>query len=162
MRTEVRVELVPLAGEHADLIWRWAQDEDLRRVTGSWPIVPERSQVAEAVIRWARDPMVRSYIICADGVAVGNCWLGHIDGVSATLGIAIAEPDARGRGAGTQALRLLLAHAADLDRVTLWAFVANEGALAVYRKLGFQETGRGVRDGREIIEMVKSMTPRSE
>jgi RimJ/RimL family protein N-acetyltransferase len=154
------VDLVPLTAEHAELIWTWAQDPDLRSLTGSWPVVPERAQVEGLVRDWIRDPAVRPFIIRLDGVPVGNAWLGHIDGVSASLGIAIADPAARGHGVGTEAMRLLLGHAADLKRVMLWLFADNARALAVYSKLGFRETGRGVRDGRETIEMVSEIAHR--
>lgn len=107
----------------------------------------------EALVKgWISDQSIRAFIIEVDGTPVGNCWLGHVTATSATLGIAIAEPEARGHGVGTTAMRLLLATAPGLV-VTLWAYADNEVALAVYRRVGFKETGRGDRGGRRTVEM---------
>jgi len=63
---------------------------------------------------------------------------------SASLRISLA-PAARGHGRGTEALRLLLAHAFDplgLHRVSLEVYAFNERAIHVYEKVGFQHEGR--------------------
>lgn len=146
------VTLAPLTADDADLLWAWAQDRELNAYTGAWPVPPSPVEMDGMVSAWLRSDEVRAFTIRVDDRIVGNCWLGHIDGTSASLGINIASPADRGRGYGTQAMRLLLDEVGDL-RVTLWAYADNERALTVYRKVGFVETGRGERDGRETVEM---------
>jgi RimJ/RimL family protein N-acetyltransferase len=77
---------------------------------------------------------------------VGSCQLLGLDARhrSAELQIRIGEPDARGRGLGTEAVALLLRHAfADLDlhRVSLHVFASNAAALATYERCGFVREG---------------------
>ena len=83
---------------------------------------------------------------------------------SGTAGIAIADPDARGRGLGVEAFHLLLRFAFDevgLHRVELRVFDFNEPAKRLYRRLGFREEGRlrdaVFRDGRYHDELVMAM-----
>ncbi|HXG48634.1 MAG TPA: GNAT family protein [Methylomirabilota bacterium] len=77
---------------------------------------------------------------------MGNVYLRDIDWLSrhAALGVFIGERDCRGKGYGSQALRLMLRHAFQdlgLRRVYLFALADNEGALATYRKVGFTLEG---------------------
>ena len=64
------------------------------------------------------------------------------------LSVYVAR-DWRERGVGTLLLRSLLAWAAAhplIEKVTLAVFSANTRAIAAYKKCGFEEEGRGVRD----------------
>jgi diamine N-acetyltransferase len=63
----------------------------------------------------------------------------------AEVGIVIGEPDARGRGYGTEAMRLLLDYAftaAGMHSVMLWVYEFNPAARRCYEKVGFREIGR--------------------
>ena len=63
---------------------------------------------------------------------------------SAGLRIGLAPP-ARGQGLGSEALRLVLAHAFGtlrLHRVSLEVYAFNERAIHVYEKVGFRHEGR--------------------
>lgn len=60
------------------------------------------------------------------------------------LSIAIGDPANRGRGYGTEAMRLILAFAFDeinLHRVQLTVFSYNTTAIALYERLGFVREG---------------------
>ncbi len=78
---------------------------------------------------------------------VGRCLLFAVNQVDRTAmaGIFIGEADARGRGIGTEAMRLLLDYAfnlLNLNSVMLGVYDFNERAMASYRKVGFREIGR--------------------
>ena len=78
---------------------------------------------------------------------VGNVELHAIDQVnrSAELGIMIGEPDARGRGLGTEAVRLACDigfNALGLNSVHLVTFGWNIAGQKAYVKAGFREIGR--------------------
>jgi RimJ/RimL family protein N-acetyltransferase len=67
------------------------------------------------------------------------------DNGSVLFHITIGESDAWGRGYGTEATELMLAHAFDrlgLNRVGLSVFEFNERAIRAYVKAGFQVEGR--------------------
>lgn len=149
------MNLRPLAATDLEDIWRWSQDVTINDLTGAWPAVPTRDELRALMAGWLLDPATRAFTIRLGRRAIGNCWLGHVDGTSATLGILIGESWALGRGYGTSAIWLLLAEARDLERVLLWVYADNARAMAVYRKVGFVESGRGVNAGRETIHMLR-------
>lgn len=64
---------------------------------------------------------------------------------TAEFGITIAEPNARGKGYGTEATQLLLGYAftaLGLHNVMLHVFPHNPAAICAYTKAGFKEFGR--------------------
>jgi RimJ/RimL family protein N-acetyltransferase len=83
----------------------------------------------------------------ATGRAIGNCGLHEVDlpNRRTLVGIMIGEPEARGRGYGTEAMRLLLDFAftaLGLHSVMLMVFEYNGAGLRCYEKVGFREVGR--------------------
>ena len=62
-----------------------------------------------------------------------------LDGEGYVAGLYLA-PEARGRGIG--AALLAAAKAARPEGLSLWAFLANEGARRFYAREGFVESGR--------------------
>ena len=78
---------------------------------------------------------------------IGNCGLHGIDyrNRTAEFGILIGEPDARGKGFGTEATRLILDYAftaLGLHNVMLRVFAYNPAGVRAYTKAGFREFGR--------------------
>jgi diamine N-acetyltransferase len=83
----------------------------------------------------------------ASGRAIGNAGLHVIDERNdiATLGIVIGEADARGRGYGTEAVRLLLDYgftARGLHNIQLTCYAFNLAGQRCYEKAGFKLAGR--------------------
>ena len=76
----------------------------------------------------------------------GLCHLFHIDTFTRTAEVGISlGASARGKGYGTDALRVLVRFAFErrnLRRVHLITLASNAGGLACYRKVGFVEEGR--------------------
>lgn len=78
---------------------------------------------------------------------IGNCGLYHVDWPNrrTEVGIAIGEPDARGKGYGTEAMRLLVDYAftaLGMHSVMLLVYEFNGAAQRSYAKVGFREIGR--------------------
>jgi RimJ/RimL family protein N-acetyltransferase len=97
---------------------------------------------------------------------IGTCAFSQLDGEngSAMYHITIGEKDCWGRGFGTEATRLMLAHAFEtlrLHRVALAVFEFNERAIRSYRSCGFVIEGRAReaiwRDGRWWDEITMSV-----
>jgi RimJ/RimL family protein N-acetyltransferase len=83
----------------------------------------------------------------ATGRAIGTCGLHETELTNrrTLVGIMIGEPDARGRGYGTEAMRLLLDYAftvLGLHSVMLMVFEYNQAGRRCYEKAGFREVGR--------------------
>lgn len=92
------------------------------------------------------EPGVAMFVITVNDRVVGRCDLFHEDALArhAEVGIALLAGE-RGRGYGTDALRVLVEFAftrRNLRRLNLAALATNEAGLACYRKVGFVEEGR--------------------
>jgi diamine N-acetyltransferase len=82
-----------------------------------------------------------------DGRPIGRADLASIDyrHRTASIGLFIGEADRRGKGCGTEIVRLLLDYAftaLGLHNVMLTAYEYNLAGLRAYRKAGFTECGR--------------------
>ncbi|HEX9092670.1 MAG TPA: GNAT family protein [Coriobacteriia bacterium] len=82
-----------------------------------------------------------------DGRLLGVCGLEHVSERHrhAEVGLFIGCAEERGRGFGADAIRALLEHgfgALGLHSIRITVFAENERAHALYRRLGFVETGR--------------------
>ena len=78
---------------------------------------------------------------------IGNTVLAEIDlrNRSAMFGILIGDPDARGKGYGTETTRLILDYAftaLGLHNVMLTVFEFNPAGIRAYEKAGYRECGR--------------------
>ncbi len=78
---------------------------------------------------------------------IGGCGIADIDSHnrSATVGIFIGEAEFRGKGYGTDAMRLLVDYGfayLDLENIMLQVYEDNPRALRCYEKVGFREIGR--------------------
>ncbi|MGB9378098.1 MAG: GNAT family protein [Mycobacteriales bacterium] len=145
-----------LAGKQVEL--RAYRDEDFEVIYGiyadleSWP-GRSRQPPAPLTVAAFREWYVpltagvggTEFVIEADGAPVGRCGMFDEDPLArhAEVGIALA-PAARGRGLGTDAMRLLvefLFSARNLQRLHLETLASNAAALASYRKVGFVPEG---------------------
>ena len=89
---------------------------------------------------------VAQFVIYDGETAVGSVYLRDIDrnNRKCEYGIFIGDEDCRGKGIGTAAAKLALAHAFEelgLNRVYLRVFADNLGAIKSYEKAGFRYEG---------------------
>jgi diamine N-acetyltransferase len=143
------VALGPLRREHIPLYLRWINDFGTTQMLGISP----RPMTLEQETAWyeqtAADDGEVAFTIYerATGRAIGNCGLHEVDLANrrTVVGIMIGEPDARGRGYGTEAMRLLLDYAftvLDLHSVMLTVFEYNGAGRRCHENVGFREMGR--------------------
>jgi aminoglycoside 6'-N-acetyltransferase len=130
-----RVELVPLAPEHHERLM------ELRRDPG--------------VLRWWQEPKldfladeddVSKYAVLLDGETIGFVqWYEETDPMYRHAGVDLFIGDAfAGRGLGTEVVRVVCTHLIDtrgFHRIVIDPEVANEAAIACYRKVGFEPVG---------------------
>ena len=143
------VAMGPLRREHILLYLRWINDFETTRMIG----LPPRPMTLEQETAWYEraavndaGPMFAIYER-ATGRPIGNCGLHEVDHHNrrTDVGIMIGEPDARGRGFGTEAMRLLLDYVftvLGLHSVMLTVFEYNLAGRRCYEKVGFREIGR--------------------
>jgi diamine N-acetyltransferase len=143
------VSLGPLRREHIPLYLRWINDFGTTQMLGISP----RPMTLEQETAWyeqtAADDGEVAFTIYerATGRAIGNCGLHEVDLANrrTVVGIMIGESDARGRGYGTEAIRLLLDYAftvLGLHSVMLTVFEYNGAGRRCYERVGFREMGR--------------------
>lgn len=82
-----------------------------------------------------------------EGLYIGGCGINNLDwknGV-AIVGIMIGHKDYRGKGYGTDAMKVLIDfifNQINVNKVQLHVFAFNERAIKSYKKCGFKEEGR--------------------
>ncbi len=138
------VELTAIRDADRESLFEWINDRDEVLYNAAYRPVHERDHVAWfESIRGRRDVVIFAIRTVDDGSLIGSCQLRDIDyrHSTAELQIRIGSPGDRGHGYGTEAVRLLLAHAFSdigLARVQLHVFAANERAIRAYQKAGLQ------------------------
>jgi RimJ/RimL family protein N-acetyltransferase len=148
-----RVRLMPPRIEQASTMARWVSDPTTRHLLGGTAY--QVSVGAEE--DWLR-PRVEgrgrySLFLCIETidtpepVFIGTIELRHIHAEfrTAEVGILVGEPDYRGRGYGTDAMRALCRFAfaeIDLQRIRLDVHEYNVRAVKSYEKAGFRAEGR--------------------
>ena len=143
------VGLGPIRREYIPLYQRWMNDFETTRFLDFRP----RPMTLEQETGWFeqaatdRDEITFTIFELSTGQPVGNCGLHGFDmrNRRSELGILIGEPDARGKGYGTEAMRLLADFAftaLGLHSLMLWTYEYNLAGQRCYAKVGFQEMGR--------------------
>jgi RimJ/RimL family protein N-acetyltransferase len=145
------------------------RDPEFRRMVGATRPVAGPLTRADAE-RWyaALRDEPQAWVIELEGRCIGEARLHHVDAAAGEGWVALGlfAPEHRGRGLGTEAVRLLLAYAfgaLGLATIRLRVLVFNAPALACYRRCGFREVGREpVRLGAEATEDVLMAVTREE
>ncbi len=82
------------------------------------------------------------------------------------LGVVIPDPENRGRGYGSEAMKLIIGYAfnrINLNKIELDVYAFNSAAYELYRRLGFVEEGRRranvYRDGRYYDAILMGVFP---
>ena len=133
--------------EDTDLIVAWRNSDAVRK-----NFIYQELFTREGHENWIRTQVetgrVVQTIICdiATDKPLGSVYIRDIDRHhnKAEYGIFIGEADARGRGVGTAAAKLMLRYCfeeAGLHRVYLRAFAENMQAIGSYEKAGFEREG---------------------
>jgi RimJ/RimL family protein N-acetyltransferase len=145
-----RVVLRPVEGADAAGLVELLNDPEVRRLTGTHgqvrPGVLERAERGYASRAAQDDELWLAITDKHTGSYVGEVVLQELeaDNRSCSFRIALVGPRAFGRGYGTEATRLILAHAFEtvgLHRVDLEVYAFNPRARHVYESVGFVREG---------------------
>ncbi len=142
------VGLGPIRREFIPLYQRWMNDFETTRFLDFQP----RPMTLAQETAWFEatstgDGIIFTIYELATGRPIGNCDIQNLDvrNRRAELGILIGEPDARGKGYGAEAMRLLAGFAftaLGLHSLMLWTYEYNIAGQRCYAKVGFREMGR--------------------
>jgi diamine N-acetyltransferase len=144
-----RIALGPIRRDLIPLYHAWITDISTNRFL----LANAASMTQDAEVEWFEgiskrsDTAIFTIYELPDYRPIGNVDLHGIDRVnrSAELGIMIGEADARGRGLGTEAVRLMCDigfHVLGLNSIWLVTFGWNVAGQKAYERAGFREIGR--------------------
>ena len=142
-----RVYLRPVERDDLPHIRTWANDPEIRRLTGE--VTPMTSAEAERFFDKTQNDEDRIWFVIVlkeNDALIGEAGLLRMFPAWRTtdLSINIGEKDAWGKGYGTEAIRLLLDYAfgyLNFHRVAIGVVGFNERALRFYEKIGFKQEG---------------------
>ncbi len=160
--TGERLYLSPMNTDDAEIYTKWLNDPAVAVNLGQYsnPItLHNEKQHLERMVSEGQN----FAIVLKDGdELLGNISLMEINQVHrrATLGLFIGEAERRGKGYGTEAIRLILGYGfltLNLHNIMLTCNSGNLQGIACYKKAGFHEFGRrheaNFHDG-EVCDMV--------
>lgn len=146
-----KVYLGQIRKDLAPVYRRWLNDLRMSRTLGvlayhGLPLTDEDEHEWFESNRTDKDEVAFGIYERGSGRPVGNCGLSEArsSNRSAELGIGIGESDARGKGYGTEATRLLLDYGftvLGLHHIWLKCVEFNHAGIRVYEKAGFRHAG---------------------
>ena len=164
--------LVRLSAQNADkdsaLYAQWTSDSEYLRLLDGDPARPSparefKKSIEEYADREYSFPFAVRLLAGDRLIGFVSLWISSWPDANGTVGIGMGDPDYRGKGYGTDAMRLILRYAFNelyLERVTLQAVAHNARAIRSYEKAGFVLVGHErewvLRDGRRssVVTMV--------
>ncbi len=154
-----RVTLRQLDGNDADAVWEMVNDTEGNDLTATTESFTRHQTDEWCASRPAQTDRLDLAIVENDtGEFAGEVVLNDFDATTDTCGfrISLRGPAWFGRGLGTEATRLIVAHGLDtigLSSISLEVLARNPRARAVYDKIGFVAEREFDEDGESWIEM---------
>ena len=139
-----RLRLRPVSPNDLPMLMRWLADPNVQEFYGQ---PPDSLAEAHAIYLVAEDAPCWRFIIEEQGRPLGEIQYYHpylSEDWSAGIDIFLGEPEDRGRGLGTEAVRTLLQYLFEVkcvNRITIGPEPANRRAIRSYEKAGFQTDG---------------------
>lgn len=158
----MKIELMERTEAHVRVYFDRTRDEEIQRMC------PQRAKTAEEAVGDFQKTLLpdsRSFgrTVYADGSYIGDVWLYCMheeDGPDAMLSFCIFEKEIWGRGAATQAVRLLLDQSRacfGLRTVGAFVYCENAGSVRVLERNGFILRETFCEDGRESAYYEKEL-----
>lgn len=146
--TGERIYLAPTNPDDAEQYVKWLNDPAVAVYLGQYPNMITPANEKKFIEQMNSGNSHDFAIVRKDGdELLGNISLMELDhrNRKAVVGLFIGEDENRGKGYGTEAMRLILDYGfntLNFHSVMLIAHSDNERGLACYRKVGFREVGR--------------------
>lgn len=141
------IYLAPLTSKDSETLFNWINERDLVIFNNSYkPTHEANHQTWFDNITLKKDVFIFGIKRTTDGKLIGSCQLNNLNLVHrhAELQIRIADDENRGKGLGSDAVRMLLRFAfkdLNFNRVFLNVFATNSRAIRAYEKIGFLREG---------------------
>ncbi|MCL2004307.1 MAG: GNAT family N-acetyltransferase [Oscillospiraceae bacterium] len=145
--TGERLYLSPMNPDDAEIYTKWLNDPAVAVNLGHYRTLISLPNEKATVEKMALEGHNYAIVLKDGDELIGNISLMDVDPLSrrATLGLFIGDAERRGKGYGTEAIRLLLRYGfktLNLHNIMLHCNANNEQGVACYKKAGFREFGR--------------------
>ena len=142
-----RIYLSPISIEDAEKYVEWLNDFDTTDYIGRSHLTITIDEEKKYLEKHNNSEILFAIVTEKDDKLIGTISLHDIDHIRriATMGIFIGDKEHRGKGYGTEAVKLILDYGfnyINLNNIKLDLKEFNERALACYKKCGFKEYGR--------------------
>ncbi len=137
--------LRPITDTDTDNILKWRNSNDVRNNFIYQPLITREEHLSWLIEKVATGKVLQFIMIEKNSKKeIGSVYLRDVEYCKkeAEYGIFIGEPDAKGKGYGTEAISLIVRYAFDiikLNRLTLRVLSKNKYAIQSYKKAGFKE-----------------------
>jgi len=140
-----RIYLSPINKDDAEIYTKWLNDPEVTKNLTLHNSVITLSKEKEMLEKLSEGYIFA--IVKNDDTLIGNIGMHDIDNIcrKATLGLFIGDAENRGKGYGSEALRLILEYGfntLNMHNIMLLVHSDNNQGIACYKKVGFKEFGR--------------------
>ena len=138
-----KIDLESIDFEHTNLIVKWRNNENVRK-----NFIFQDDMTEEMHVSWMNNKVLKNEVIQfiivdkQTNLPVGSTFLKDISSFKAEFGIFIGDDNARGKGFGTEAAKLICEYAFSelkLHKIYLRVLAKNEAAIRSYEKVGFEK-----------------------
>lgn len=142
-----RLYLSPMNADDTEIYTKWLNDPAVSVNLGNYGMMISLFSERKALEDMVSGGQNFAMVLHEGDTLIGNISLMDVDHLNrkATAGLFIGEAEHRGKGYGTEALRLLLSYGfrtLNLHNIMLRVFSDNLQGIACYKKAGFREFGR--------------------
>ncbi|MDQ1167515.1 GNAT family N-acetyltransferase [Flavobacterium sp. SORGH_AS_0622] len=159
-----KVLIRPLEEKDSYISWKWRNDSEIWKYTGSRPnltITPEIE--LEWIKKVLQDPSSKRFAITADDVYVGNIQLTNIQEKEAEYHIFIGDKNFFGKGIAFLATQQIIRYALNvlqLEKIYLEVKNENYKAVSLYERSGFEVISKSEDGIRMILVLEKALKPK--
>ena len=142
-----RVYLSPINKDDFEIYTKWLNDYAVSGGLGNYRQMLSLNREQKILEDLTAEGHNYAIVRIEDDTLIGNAGLAEIDHINrrATIGLFIGEAENRGKGYGSEALRLLVDFGfkfLNLHNIMLHVHSDNVQGIACYKKVGFREFGR--------------------
>ena len=142
-----RLYLSPINLDDLSLYTKWLNDIEVASNLGNYNRMLSLVNEKTALEELAKDGQNYAMVLYDGDQLIGNISLNEVNHLHriGTVGIFIGEEEHRGKGYGTEAMRLIVEYGfktLNLHNIMLNVHSNNARAIASYKKVGFTEFGR--------------------
>lgn len=141
------IYLSPMNVDDTEIYTKWLNDVYVSEYLGMFRKMVSLNSEKKALEQMTSEGHNFAIVLKKDDTLIGNISLMDVDNISskATVGLFIGESENRGKGYGTNALKLILNYGfktLNLRNIMLQVDSDNKQGISCYKKAGFREFGR--------------------